>query len=116
MDSGFRGADLKSLNFTGKLLEAITLADIATVDGRRITQQAFEALASNGLRGETNWPKDVPGLSPAAIVLWKEAITKAFIDLNSGRHCQMNHGSHLHDWTDPVIKNRWQWWRSPLVA
>ena len=41
VDSGFRGADLKSLNFTRKNLEAITLADIATVDGRRITQQAF---------------------------------------------------------------------------
>ena len=86
VDSGFRGADLKSLNFTRKFLEAITLADIATVDGRRITQQAFEAIASNGLRGETNWPKAVPGLSPAAIVLWKKAITKSFINLNSGRH------------------------------
>ena len=41
VDSGFRGADLKSLNFTRKFLEAITLADIAAVDGRRITQQAF---------------------------------------------------------------------------
>ena len=26
----------------------------------------------------------------------------------------MNHGSHLRDWTDPVIQDRWQWWRSPL--
>ena len=33
VDSGFRGADLESLNFTRKNLEAITLADIATVDG-----------------------------------------------------------------------------------
>ena len=62
VDSGFRGADLKSLNFTRKKLEAITLVDIATVDGCRITQQAFEAIASNGLRGETNWPKAMPGL------------------------------------------------------
>ena len=38
VDSGFRGADLKSLNFTRKKLEAITSADIATVDGRRITR------------------------------------------------------------------------------
>ena len=69
VDSRFRGADLKILNFTRKLLEAITLADIATVDGRMITKQAFEAIASNGMRGETNWPKAVPGLSSAAIVL-----------------------------------------------
>ena len=37
VDSGFRGANLKSLNFTRKKLEVITFADIATVDGRRIT-------------------------------------------------------------------------------
>ena len=86
VDSGFRGADLKSLNFTRKFLKAITLADISTVDGRRITQQAFEARASNGLRVESNSPKAVPGLSPAAIVLLQKAITKAFINLNSGRH------------------------------
>ena len=105
---------MKSLNFTRNFLEAITLADIAIVDGRRITQQAFEAIASNGLRGEINWPKAMPGLSPAAIVLWKKAITKSFINLNSSRHRQMNHGFHLRNWTDPVIQDRWQWWRSPL--
>ena len=26
----------------------------------------------------------------------------------------MNHGSHLRDWTDPLIQDRWQWWRAPL--
>ena len=83
VDSGFRGADLKSLNFTRKKLEAITLADIATVDGRRITQQAFNAIASNGLRGETTFSKAVPTLAPAAIVLWQKAITKSFINLHS---------------------------------
>ena len=70
VDSGFRGADLKSLNFTRKNLEAITLADIATVDGRRITQQAFEAITGNGLRGATTFSKAVPRLSSAAVLLW----------------------------------------------
>ena len=73
VDSGFKGADLKSLNFTRKFLEAITLADIATVDGRRITQQAFQAIASNGLRAEINWPKAVPGLTTTAIMLLNES-------------------------------------------
>ena len=86
VDSGFRGADLKSLNFTRKYLEAIILADIATVDGRRITQQAFEAMASNGLRGETTFSKAVSMLAPAALVLWKKAITKSFTNPNSGRY------------------------------
>ena len=69
VDSGFRGADLKSLNFTRKFLEAISLADVATVDGCRITQQAFTASAGNGLRGETTFSKAAPTLAPAAIVL-----------------------------------------------
>ena len=46
---GFNGADLESLNFTRRYIQAITLADIATVDGHRVSQQAFEAIASNGL-------------------------------------------------------------------
>ena len=114
VDSGFRGANLKSLNFTRKKLEVITLADIATVDRRRITQQTFQAIAGNGLRGETTFPKAVPTLAPAAIVLWQKAITKSFINLHSGRDQQMNHRSHLRDWTYPVIHNRWQWWTSPM--
>ena len=85
VDSGFRGAGLKSLYFTRKHLEAISLADISTFDRRRITQQAFEAIASNGLRGETNFSKAVPVLAPAANVLWQKAITKSFVNLHSGR-------------------------------
>ena len=114
VDSGFRGANLKSLNFTRKLLKAIILADIATVDGHRITQQAFEAIVSNGMRGETNFSKAVPVLAPAAILLWKKAITKSFINFHSGRYRQMNHKSRLRNWTGPEIHGRWQWWRSPL--
>ena len=68
VDSGFRGADLKSLNFTWKYFQAITLADIAIVDGHRISQQAFEAISCNVLRYDIKWHKAVPELSPVAIV------------------------------------------------
>ena len=34
---GFRNTDLKSLNFVRKYLQAVTLADIATSDGRHIS-------------------------------------------------------------------------------
>ena len=84
VDLGFKGADLKSLNFTRKYIEVITLADIATVDGHRVSQQAFEAISSNGLRCDIKWPKAVPELSPAAVILLKKAIIKSFINLNSG--------------------------------
>ena len=54
VDSGFRGADLKCLNFVQKYIHAISLADIASIDGHRISHEAFEALSSNGLRDNTD--------------------------------------------------------------
>ena len=77
-------ADLKSLNFARKYIEAISLADIASIDGQRISHQAFEALARYGLHNDTNWPKAVPVLPVAFIALWMKAITKTFINFISG--------------------------------
>ena len=37
VDGGFRNAELKSLNFVRKSIQAVTLADIATADGNRIS-------------------------------------------------------------------------------
>ena len=37
VDGGFRNADLKSLNFVRKYIQAATLADIAIADGSRIS-------------------------------------------------------------------------------
>ena len=69
VDARFRGADLKSLNFVQKYIQAVSLADIASIDGHRISHQAFEALASNGLCDNTDWPKAVPVLPTAFIAL-----------------------------------------------
>ena len=53
VDSGFRGVDLKCLNFVCKYIQATTLADIASVDGHMISHQSFQAQASNGLCDDT---------------------------------------------------------------
>ena len=37
VEGGFRNADSKALNFVRKFLQAVTLADIATADGTRIS-------------------------------------------------------------------------------
>ena len=50
VDGGFRNADLKALNFVRKYLQAVTLADIATSDGRHISFDSYEGLEGNGLR------------------------------------------------------------------
>ena len=49
-DVGFRNADLKSLNFVRKYLKAVTLADIVTADGHRVSRHSYEGLESNSLR------------------------------------------------------------------
>ena len=54
VDAGSRGVDLKSLNFVRKYIQAISLADIASIDGHRISNQAFEACSSNCLRDNTD--------------------------------------------------------------
>ena len=47
---GFRNADLKALNYVRKFLKAITLADIVTADGSRISFQSFNIIERNSLR------------------------------------------------------------------
>ena len=54
---GFRNTDLKALNFVPKFLQAVTLSDIATADGRRIAHNSYEGLEGNGLRKDLVWPK-----------------------------------------------------------
>ena len=54
---GYRNSDLKSLNFVWKYLQAVTLADIATADGRRVSHHSYEGLESNGLGKDLVWPK-----------------------------------------------------------
>ena len=48
VDGGFRNAELKALNFSKKFIQAVTLADITTVDGKRISFQAYARVESNG--------------------------------------------------------------------
>ena len=50
-------------------MHAVTLADIATIAGHRISHQSFEAQASNSLPEDTDWPKTIPVLSAIFIAL-----------------------------------------------
>lgn len=73
VDGGFRNAELKALKFVRKFLQAVTLADIATVDGNCISFQAYARVESNGLRMELLWPKaPMKEKMPSSfITLWK---------------------------------------------
>ena len=71
IDGGFRKADLKSLNFVRKYIQAVPLANIAIADRSRISYQVYEGIESNGLPKGLIWPK----------VPTKEQIPPAFITL-----------------------------------
>ena len=60
IDAGFRGSQLKRLNVMRMELQAVTVADIATPDGRRLTHNAFLLRSSNGLRIIYDWPQTPP--------------------------------------------------------
>ena len=42
INNKYKSADLKCLDFVWKYIQAVSLADISTVDGRQISYQAFE--------------------------------------------------------------------------
>ena len=54
---GFKNAELKSLNFFRKFIQAVTLADIITADGNRISFKSYKGVESNGLHKDLMWPK-----------------------------------------------------------
>ena len=57
VNGGFRNANFKALNFVWKYLQAVTLSDIATANGRHISHYSYEGLEGNGLRKDLVWPK-----------------------------------------------------------
>ena len=64
-------------------VQAVLLADIATIDRCLISHQAFEAQASNGLCDNIDWLKSPPTLPFEFIELWKLAFMETFINTNS---------------------------------
>ena len=58
---GYRKAELSILNHMQMLIKAISLADIVTSNGFKISQNALLLLSSNGLREEGfEWPNAPP--------------------------------------------------------
>ena len=108
---GFRNAELKSLNFVRKFLQVVTLADIATADGKRISFQAYEAVDSNGLRKDLLWHKapTKEEMPPAFITLWKSALNKCFNNQSSSIDCIISTVLKLGYWVDQDIEDKWVW-------
>ena len=77
MESAYSGADLKKLNYVQKYLKVVSLADIATSDGKKLSHESYLCECGNGLRNDLEWPR-VPSTFPRPfITLWKKALLRA---------------------------------------
>ena len=80
--SGFTGADLALLNQMRLCLQVMTVADVATPDGRHITPQEFLCKQGNGLRDHLSWPRSLP-MRACHRRLWQHALRLALLTVPS---------------------------------
>ena len=91
-------------------MKVVTVADIATPDGRRITQSALALKHGNRLRDHYDWPRSPPdSFREDHADLWKEALNKTIILQQGGPNDRTLHYSNwLGPWMDPNILDRWE--------
>ena len=77
---GFKGRELRLLNELRMSIQAITVSDIATADGRSIRHSAWLLQSSNGLRSHFDWPRAIP-ITASLKQLWHKALRRCFLDL-----------------------------------
>lgn len=77
-EGGFRGRELQSLNTCQMFLNATSLADITTIDGKAISSLAFSGKQANHLRPHLSWPRQPSHLSPTYWNLWQHALQRCF--------------------------------------
>ena len=111
--NGYKSEDLKILNFVRKYLRAFTLADIATINGNKISHQSIEGIKSNRLLEDVKWPRNPPALSVKFLWLWKEALTKYFLTSYSTNpnNRTLQYTFQLGPWTSQI---QWKWWKCQL--
>ena len=97
VDDGFRNEELQALNFVRKFFQAVTLADISTVDGKRIDFQAYAGVVSNGLREDLLWPEVLPKeeMPVSFIILWKFVLDKCLVNNYSCIKHRLSTGKEL---------------------
>ena len=72
-------SELLLLNEMMMSIQAISLADIVTSNGFKISQNAFLLLSSNGLRKEGfDWPNSPPKFTKKQVGSWQKALQATF--------------------------------------
>ena len=87
------------------MLQAITIAEIATYDGTKIPEDALEGRCGKGLREHFQWPRNPPKLHGKFWDLWKQALRKATIRPYSSDRTLT---TQLGPWKAKTLSN-WKW-------
>jgi len=113
--AGYRGSQLKRLNTTRMAMKVLTVADIATPDGRRIAQSVLTLKRGNRFRDHYYWPRSPPdSFCEDYAELWKEALNKTLVLQQGGPNNRtLHYGNWLGPWMDPNVLDRWEWFFSP---
>ena len=106
MESGHSRADLKKLNYVRKYLKVVTLADITTSDGKKLSHESYLCERGKGLRNDLKWPRVPSTLPRPFITLWKKALREIFIipyaNENNRRLLR-----ELGPWTDHNVEDKY---------
>jgi len=113
--AGYSGIQLERLNTMRMTMKVVTVADIATPDGRRITQSALTLKHGNRLRDHYDRPRPPPdSFCEAHADLWTDALNKNLILQQGGPNNRtLLYRNWLGPWMDPNILDRWEWFFSP---
>ena len=109
---GYKEEDLRLLNECRMKLHAVTLADLCTVTGDRLSLPAFQGHSVDQSMRQVKWPRDPPTLSTQHWELWQSALDKCFCQLGSKE--KLLHRP-LGDWLIKELPD-WKWFWSPSTA
>ena len=91
-------------------MKVVTVADIATPDGRRITQRALILKRGNCLRDHYDWSRSSPdSFCEDYAELWKEALNKTIILQQGGPNNRtLYYRNWLGPWTYTKVLDCWE--------
>ena len=103
---GYRGNELKKINECRMFLQVNNLSEITTVDGKKITEHAWNGLRDDNRVNEYQWPQAPKQLSKLHWRIWRKAIQASFVDpMKTNKHELL---MRLHDWNLDITK-KWTW-------
>ena len=115
IDAGFRRKELKRLNIMRMAMRVVTVSNIATPDGRRLTLSAYLLRNSNGPRTIYDWPQSPPSeFSKAYVCLWPDALHKFLVLPQNGQSNRtLLFCFQVGTWRDSSVFDFWEWFESP---